>query len=59
MSGYHEGFTEGYDKGVEDTLVELRAAVDALRPFADCATECMRNAEAIVFAFDAKHPEAK
>ncbi len=34
MSRYHDGFTEGYAKGVEHTLVELRAAVDALRPFA-------------------------
>ncbi len=43
MSGYHDGFTEGYEKGVEDTLVELRAAVDALRPMATYARSIACN----------------
>ncbi len=31
MSGYHDGFTEGYEKGVEDTLAKLNAVLAAAR----------------------------
>jgi len=59
----YDAQTEIIETAIRELRAELRAAIDALRPFAEVdrgyAVSVYRHARAIVAAYEAQHPEVK